>query len=589
MDVLFPLLLLIPAFVLVGWKLLHHSYVETVLFLLLNFICAFFVEEYLYLTFILCCALMIVWLYPSKNKSDNVEVLYGLYSFFMILLVFLFVLDEGGFSSFVYWISKILAVVFLVVCSIPIVKEIKNSGENERKKTKGSAFSAWGDGMAWESEWSVKTQRKYAARILGTYLSQNKDSLASDIRRVVKKMVGRNSYVWGNEKAIMKELVNVGCPDQLFFCGKMKEVLSNALMTLSLCEMEMEIKDESLYSLLKRMKLNPKEMASLDEELCRLQRVKAAILLLKNVAAISGGETDAEREEIEFYVTHLVDDGKRYANPIHEYMMESYKNKKRYDLNRVAYQALDYLALFDRVELNSLIIALFDVANVEDGIVCGELEFLCQCCIYAGLTEMEFRNVCHNYQVEFYGCYQAQTCDGFPKGRDAFEKEYLDCWGLPLDHLSGKGEASFGRNSSEDTNKQRQWEEKRSSRKAKQEERKRQEQKRREEEKCRQEKKKQRKQGRREQTSEDEQRRRREQWEERRNNRTPSSLDSYYEILHISQDVPFEEVKRTYRKMVMKCHPDRLGSDATPEEIKKANERLIEINDAYKILCEVFR
>ena len=56
---------------------------------------------------------------------------------------------------------------------------------------------------------------------------------------------------------------------------------------------------------------------------------------------------------------------------------------------------------------------------------------------------------------------------------------------------------------------------------------------------------------------------------------------NYYEILEISQDATFEEIKKAYRKQAFKYHPDRNPDDREAEEMMKL------VNDAYGTLSDV--
>lgn len=56
-----------------------------------------------------------------------------------------------------------------------------------------------------------------------------------------------------------------------------------------------------------------------------------------------------------------------------------------------------------------------------------------------------------------------------------------------------------------------------------------------------------------------------------------------YEILGVSKDATQDEIKKAYRKLSLKYHPDRHTSD-TPEEQKKNEELFKEVTEAYNVL-----
>ena len=52
-----------------------------------------------------------------------------------------------------------------------------------------------------------------------------------------------------------------------------------------------------------------------------------------------------------------------------------------------------------------------------------------------------------------------------------------------------------------------------------------------------------------------------------------------YAILEVPFGAPFEQVKRSYKKMLRRYHPDRHSSD--PEKLKLATEITTKINESY--------
>jgi molecular chaperone DnaJ len=58
------------------------------------------------------------------------------------------------------------------------------------------------------------------------------------------------------------------------------------------------------------------------------------------------------------------------------------------------------------------------------------------------------------------------------------------------------------------------------------------------------------------------------------------SKRDYYEVLGVDKSTPKDELKKSYRKLAMKYHPDRNPDDAN------ASEKFKELSEAYEILSD---
>jgi DnaJ like chaperone protein len=65
------------------------------------------------------------------------------------------------------------------------------------------------------------------------------------------------------------------------------------------------------------------------------------------------------------------------------------------------------------------------------------------------------------------------------------------------------------------------------------------------------------------------------------------TLEKAYDILGINSQYSNDEIKKTYRKLAMEHHPDRVVARGLPREfIKTANKKFSEIQNAYDLVCK---
>ena len=59
----------------------------------------------------------------------------------------------------------------------------------------------------------------------------------------------------------------------------------------------------------------------------------------------------------------------------------------------------------------------------------------------------------------------------------------------------------------------------------------------------------------------------------------------YYKILAVAKDASDDEIKKSYRKLALKYHPDK-NQDGTPEEKEAAEKMFKDIGEAYSVLSD---
>ena len=57
--------------------------------------------------------------------------------------------------------------------------------------------------------------------------------------------------------------------------------------------------------------------------------------------------------------------------------------------------------------------------------------------------------------------------------------------------------------------------------------------------------------------------------------------------LGVATDATHAEVRSAYKKLALKYHPDKIGSDATDKEVKEANRKFNKVQEAYEVLNDI--
>lgn len=57
-----------------------------------------------------------------------------------------------------------------------------------------------------------------------------------------------------------------------------------------------------------------------------------------------------------------------------------------------------------------------------------------------------------------------------------------------------------------------------------------------------------------------------------------------YRYLDLPQDTPLEQTKKTYRRLISRYHPDRLGPSASSQEVSHAQRKMVELRDALETI-----
>lgn len=398
----------------------------------------------------------------------------------------------------------------------------------------------------------------YTADYISLCFRQNQFGFGENILVNVESLLKQSSLFSAYADSMMEQIrtykshASKHIPKMYEIPLSMQREAGRVIMMLSLCRSgKFQDNVSDLATSLRLFPISKSVRLNLLRTYQSLECYKALALLMKRMATLSGIASEAENKcAYKFFSRYR----KKRINsmPVSSYLRMVYDYTGVSELERVSEEAMKYLFLFDKKTLDEFISSLFKVAEAEDGIVLSELSFAYRCAAHAGFSDAEFLSFCRCFQVKWTKAYEGENIYGGEEEKKRFFADRESFW-----KQMGKGASRKKKNSKKKENGERRQSgsQYRESDGSKNEGNKKEEN--------------------------------NTKGKSHSSNNYPHPSDYYYSVLNVNKNVPFEEIKKAYHKMAMKNHPDRLGPDATPEEIMEANERLVEINDAYKKLCEV--
>ena len=529
----------------------------------------FFDEKMLLIEYIFLAFLVLEGVFREKKLSqEDLERRFKGW-LIAIALVEIFIAIATGNTTML--VPFILVALFLFFIDFPVYKGNKKS---ESSSSSEQNYSARG-GQQNQNKKRRKAQGTSSTkgvtlfvRALGYYLSKNKQYFTENIYTEVRFMLMQDFPDVKLHDNFSSYLIKTN--NLKYFQGgvlldsSVQKMLMGYFLKLTLSRANMQRADfDDIASLINKIRVDSTLQKEFLEQYKSLEKYKALIILLKYMATVSGFASEKENEVAYAYLKRI--EKESGANKL-SLSFEKIYSLLGNNLKRTAYQAIDYLSMISLDERKKFIKVMFDVANAEDGIIYPELSFLSVCSFYAGLSESEFQQLCKEYNVEWNDKYSGGSFEGFPYGYSFAERResawkqieelYLKQQKKQKQSDSSKKSANtnggygggFNYNSSNKQDKyqkrQQHWQD----------------------------------------WQDQQQQQQRQQQQSRRS--TGLSLSEAYAILGVSENVSNDEIKKCYRKMALKYHPDRLGIGASQRDIQKATEKITQINQAYDVICK---
>ena len=526
-------------------------------------------ELILAVAFVLLIFLVVeaIWREKKLNQVDKEYRFRGWLVAFVLTTLLIAVATEN--SKYVLIAYMLLGIYLFVADLYPVVVKQEDDASEQNNNKQGTSQSRKKKHKKAQGTNSTKAITLFVCA-LGYYLNKNKQYFAGNIYTEIRSLLIQDfpeASLHDNFSKYLNRTNNLRCfQGTILLDSSVQKMLMGYFLKLTLLRANMQRADfDDVALLINKLQVDSALQREFLEQYKTLEKYKALIILLKYMATVSGFASEKENDVAYAYLNRI--EKESGADKLSLSFQKIYSLLGN-NLKKAAYQAIDYLSMISLEERKNFIQVMFDVANAEEGIIYAELSFLSICSFYAGLSENEFQQLCKTYNVDWKDKYCGEKFEGFPYGysfadkRESAWKQIEEFYikqqkkqrtsdsSKKSTDADGNGGGNFKSNSSNKQNKyqkrQQHWQD----------------------------------------WEEQQQRQNQRQQQQRRRSSGQISLRDAYAILGVSESVSNDEIKKSYRKMAMKYHPDRLGAEASQKDIQKATEKITQINQAYDVICQ---
>ena len=526
-------------------------------------------ELILAVAFVLLIFLVVeaIWREKKLNQVDKEYRFRGWLVVFVLTTLLIAVATEN--SKYVMIAYMLLGIYLFVADLYPVVVKQEDDASEQNNNKQGTSQSRKKKHKKAKGTNSTKAITLFACA-LGYYLGKNKQYFSGNIYTAVRSMLIQDfpeASLHDNFSSCLIKTNNLKCfQGAVLLDPSVQKMLMSYFLKLTLLRANMQRTDfEDIALVINKIQVDAALQKQFLEQYKTLEKYKALIILLKYMATVSGFASEKENDVAYAYLNKI--EKESGADKLSLSFQKIYSLLSN-DLKKVAYQAIDYVSMISLDERKEFIKVMFDVANAEEGIIYAELSFLSVCSFYAGLSEKEFQQLCETYNVEWKEKYCGTCFEGFPYGY-SFADKRTSAWKQIEEFYDKQQKKQKKSNSSKEStdadgsngggykskssNKQNKY---------------------------------QKRQQHWQDWEEQQQKQQQRQQQQSRRSSNQMSLSDAYTILGVSDRVSNDEIKKSYRKMAMKYHPDRLGTGASQREIQRATEKITQINQAYDVICK---